>query len=152
MAKEQPRTAGWGTCPLCGMEDQPFKVSGKEHLYFICQSEADGGCNHQLFARGSVSDTLLAKKITRWKSKEERKKWLAEVEAPEPDQGEVDEEIEEAVNLGEIEAEPAAEPPPPSPKRTVPRTTPPKPKLKRPQPPQLAKAKPRKLLGGLLEW
>jgi hypothetical protein len=147
MANEQGRVVGWGTCKWCGLEDQPIKASKKEHLYFICAAEADGGCNHQHFSRGAVSDQSLARQVTRWKSKEERKKWLQD--EPEP----ADEPADDPQAEPEGEPEPEAEepPPPPKPKRRV-APQQPQPKPKRPQPPQLAKAKPKKILGGLLEW
>lgn len=145
MAKEQPRTVGWGTCKYCGLENQPVKESSKGHLYFICAAEADGGCNHQTFARGATSDRHLALQVTRWKTKEERARWLQDEPEPEP----VDDPEPEPQDDPEPVDDP---PPPPSRKRIAAPPTPAKPKSKRPQPPQLAKARPKKLFGGLIEW
>lgn len=135
MSEEKGRVVGWGTCKWCGLEDQPIKATKKDHLYFICAPEADGGCNHQHFARGAVSDGHLAKMVTRWKSKEERAKWLTESPAPEPE--DEPEEVDEP--------EPVDDPPPPPPKRRVVTRAAPPPKVKRKPPPP-------KKPGGFLRW
>jgi hypothetical protein len=130
MSEEKGRVVGWGTCKWCGLEDQPIKATKKDHLYFICAPEADGGCNHQHFARGAVSDGHLAKMVTRWKSKEERAKWLTEAPAPEPEP-----EIDPEDNPPELE--PENDPPPPQRRQpTKRRAPPPPPPKKKPAPPK----------------
>lgn len=114
---EAGKTVGRATCVLCGLKNQPMKVSKKGHLYFTCAPAADGGCEHQLFARGASSDRLLAAQVTKWTSKGDREQWLGTSPAPEPEDepDEAAEEIQEAIADGAIAVTPEPEPDPPPP-------------------------------------
>lgn len=117
---EPGKTVGRASCILCGLANQPVKVSKKGHLYFTCAPAADGGCEHQMFARGAASDRLLAQKISKWSSQEDKRKWLGSQQPdPDPDPEELEEEIQEAIEDGAIEVspEPAPLPPPAAPAR-----------------------------------
>lgn len=148
---EPGKTVGRASCILCGLENQPVKVSKKGHLYFTCAPAADGGCEHQMFARGATSDRLLAQQITRWSSQEEKKRWLGnsqqepEAEADPEEQ----EELEEAITSGEIEiVEPEEPAPAPKPRprmiQSQPVKRPPAPAKKKRPLPDFAKMKKEK--------
>ncbi len=125
-------TIGTGTCPICGLDGVPIKVSKKNHLYLVCLPAADGGCDNQAFARGPHSDRLYAERVTKWSNKEAKEKWLSNAPQPEPEP--VDPEPEPD---GLIEDEPPPPPPAPRPRaRTpAPRVAPKKPAAKpAPQP------------------
>ena len=112
---EPGKTVGRATCVLCGLQNQPMKVSKKGHLYFTCAPAADGGCEHQLFARGASSDRLLAAQITKWASKGDKEQWLGSSQAamPEDEPEELEDEIQEAIEDGAIEVSPEPAPLPP---------------------------------------
>lgn len=121
-------TIGKGPCPNCGVEI-PYKVNQRGHIYAYCFHPGDGGCGGGYQNRHGHGDAKLAAKITSWKSKEEREKWLGQQPDPEPEPEPEPEPL--------LDPEPEPEPePPPSPARPIPRPAP------RPAPKPPAKPKP----------
>lgn len=125
-------TIGHGPCLNCGFDRVPYKVNKKQHLYAYCPHPADGGCGSGTTSRSDAGDRQLAKKVTKWSSSEERKKWLDEQQPPEPaPQPDPDPE-------NELEEEEEGNDPPPPPPRKQRRPAPP------PPPPPRKKAAPKK--------
>lgn len=113
------RRIGKGPCPNCGA-DIIYKVNQKEHLYAYCHHPADGGCGSGTTSRSEKGDELLARKVVKWDSAEERKKWLPE-NSDQPPVPPEESELEEAEEEGELEVQPPApEPPAPPPPRQNP--------------------------------
>ena len=73
--KTAGRMVGVMPCPNCEHEVE-VRVSKKGFLYYSCPKPVDGGCGHQVFNRDRRADGFLAKKITRWRNKEDRKTFL----------------------------------------------------------------------------
>lgn len=115
---------GKGPCPNCGTEIT-YKVNQKEHLYAYCLHPADGGCGSGTTSRSDKGDELLARKVVKWDSAEDRKKWLpdsSEQPVEEPDES----EMEEAEENEEITVAPAPAPQPRPVRRAPPDAQPPK--------------------------
>lgn len=136
-------TIGTGTCPTCGLDGVPIKVSKKNHLYLVCLPAADGGCDSQAFARGPHSDRLYAQRVTKWSSKEAKQQWLSNEPQPDPVP---DDPEPEPDDLTEDEPPP---PPPPAPRPRA-RTAPPRPAPKKPA--AKPASQPAKKKGGWLKW
>ncbi|WP_341894302.1 hypothetical protein [Ferrovibrio terrae] len=132
---------GKGPCPNCGVEGQ-YKVNQKSHLYVYCRHPMDGGCGSGTTSRSEKGDELLARKITKWSSKEAKAKWLG---SDQPDEAPEEEEIEEAEEEGDLVEEPVpVQPQEPAPRPTV-KSKPPSQSKPVPQPPRKPASRPKTL-------
>lgn len=69
------RIVGEAACPVC---DSPTNIRLSEknnHLYYVCQQPADGGCGSQTFCRYEKGDEKLAAKIGRWRCDETKERF-----------------------------------------------------------------------------
>jgi len=78
---ERGRVIGHGPCPNCG-HPAAYKANKKEHVYVYCVTEGDGGCHSGTQSRSAKGDRELARRVTKWSSKADQRKFLGE-EAPE---------------------------------------------------------------------
>lgn len=105
MSKATAVLVAYGKCPQCSA-DIKIKMTKSEHLTYICNSPAEGGCGHQYFARFAASDTWVAKNVCKkWVKDDARNKFLPgsqpdpdpepdPVDEPEPDEPEIVEVLE----------------------------------------------------------
>ena len=74
---ERGRVIGHGPCPNCG-HPAAYKANKKEHVYVYCVVEGDGGCHSGTQSRSTKGDRELAKRVTKWSSKADQRKFLGE--------------------------------------------------------------------------
>lgn len=94
---------GDGACPNCGAP-AVVKVNRKGHLYVFCTSAADGGCNSGIQSRSDRGDSLIARRVHKWRKPEYRARFLAASSTPTG-----------GPELEPIKSEPKAEPAPAKP-------------------------------------
>jgi hypothetical protein len=81
--EEKGRIVGHGPCPNCDHVIS-YKVNKKGNLYAYCVTETMGGCNSGTTSRSLTGNRQLARRVTEWKSAEDRKRFLGETTPEKP--------------------------------------------------------------------